>query len=345
MRLIIVLGTSLLFWMISTSAVFSADHPVAIVQTVPLRRGELSSTITGYGMVQTDPRGTTVVSLPYSSKITKIMVAAGEVVQKGMPLLEATVSPTDTLRFATAKSDLDFARAELTRTERMAAQQLATRSQLDQARKNVADAERALTVQQAFGTDHKNTVITAPFTGLVGVVSAVPGDQIPAGTTVIQLARQDRLRVLIGVEPEEIGRVQAGMPVQIASVFNQALRLSGRVNKVYGMINPQTRLVDVEVALGPAQKSPLVVGTRVKGVITIGSQKGYLIPRSAVLRDAAGGTLYVVRSGRAHRIPVTVSVEHNGMLAVHGALAHGDRVVTLGNYELQDGMEVREERP
>lgn len=344
MRPVVVPGIFLLFWVICTSPSFSAERPVAAVQTVPLRQGELSSTITGYGVVNTDPRGTTAINLPYNAQITRIMVTAGEVVRKGTPLMEATISPTDTLRFTTARSDLDFARAELTRTEGMAAQQLATRSQLDQARKNVADAERALAVQKTFGTNRKSTLIAAPFTGLIGMVGAAPGDRVPAGTTIMQLARQDRLRVLIGIEPEEMGRVRPGMPVMIASVFDQTSTLQGRVAKVYGMINPQTRLVDVDVSLGAARKPMLVVGSRVRGVITLGRQKGYLVPRSAVLRDAAGAYLYVVRTGRAHRISVTVSLEHNGMMAVRGALVRGDRVVTLGNYELHDGMGVREER-
>ena len=321
---------------------FPAGGPVAAVRTVSLGMHELAATITGYGTVGADPRNTTNISLPYAAQVTRLLAAPGEVVKRGAPLVEVSVSPSEALGFTLARSNLEFARAELVRVQSMAEQQLATRSQLDQARKNVADAERALAVQQQLGTNRGSTMVTAPFAGIVSMVSAAPGDRMPAGTTVMQLARRDRLRVVIGVEPEDMGLVRPGMPVLVSSVFDERLKMVGRVEKVFGMINPQTRLIDVTVTLGPGRAVALVAGTQVKGVITISRRKGYAVPRSAVMKDAAGAYLFVVRNGRARRVAVSTGIESNGMVAVSGMLAPGDRVVTVGNYELREGMAVRE---
>lgn len=337
------LGIILISLAAFSNPAFSGGGPVAAVRTTTLKTGELASTITGYGIVSTDPRNTTAINFPYAAQITRLLITPGEVVRKGALLAEVAISPTDAQGFAEARSNLDFARSELARTETMAAQQLATRSQLDQARKNVADAERSLAVQQRLGTNRGRTSITAPFTGIVSIVSVAQGDRVSAGTTIIQLARRDRLRVVIGIEPEDMVRVRPGMPVLISSVFDRKAALSGRVAKVYGMVNPQTRLVDVAVALGTARGSSLVAGTRVQGVITLNRHKGFVVPRSAVLKDAGGAYIFVVRNGRAHRVAVTTGIESNGMVAIDGRITPGDRVVTRGNYELREGMDVRED--
>ncbi|WP_298438681.1 efflux RND transporter periplasmic adaptor subunit [Geobacter sp.] len=343
MKRAIAVAAILLTMAIFSRPAFPADGPIAAVRTEPLGKRELASTITGYGTVGTDPRNTTTINFPYAVQITRLPVILGEVVRKGAPLVEVSVSPSDAMGFALARSNLEFARAELARVQSMADQQLATRSRLDQAKKNVIDAERALAVQRKLGTDKGSTLISAPFAGVISMVNAAPGDRVPAGTTVVQLARQDRLRVVVGIEPEEMGRIRPGMPVRVSSVFDERVIIAGRVEKVFGMINPQTRLVDVSVALSPGQSSALVAGTRVKGVITLNRRKEYAVPRSALLKDAGGAYLFVVRNGRAHRVAVTPGVESGGMVAVNGRIAPGERVVVLGNYELRNGMEVREE--
>ena len=323
----------------------SAESPIAAVRTEPLKKQLLAATITGYGMVGMDPLTTVNINFPVGGQVSRLFVSQGELVTKGTPLVELSLGVTEALRYSRTRSDLDFARSELKRTRSMADRQLATRSQLDQARKNVTDAEAVLAAQQKLGTNLGTRVIRAPFNGIVGQVGVAPGDRIQAGVSAMQLARRDRLKVIIGIEPEEVGQVRSGMPVQISSVFDERFTVAGRVEKVFGMINPQTRLVDVTVALRSRPAAGLPPGTRVKGVVTLQSRSGYAAPRSAVLRDARGAYLFVVRKGLARRVAVTSGIEAGGAIAVSGRLTAGDRVVVLGNYELRNGMAVREQQP
>lgn len=343
MKRAVVLGILLLTFPLYPGRSFSADTPTAAVRTAPLQQHELTDAITGYGVVGADPRSTININFPSAGQITHLWGRRGEVVTRGTPLVEMSLSPADALGYAQTRSNLEFSRAELARVQSMTDQQLATRSQLDQARKNVADAQGALAAQRKLGTDAGSKTIRAPFDGIVSMVSVAPGDRIQAGATLLQLARHDRLNVLIGVEMEEMGRVRPGMPVLVSSVFDSRLTVSGRVEKVFGMINPQTRLVDVSVSLMSNRAGGLVPGTRVRGIIILNRRKEYAVARSAALKDAGGAYLFVVRNGRAHRVAVTPGIESNGVVAVSGKVAPGDRVVVLGNYELHDGMQVREE--
>ncbi len=325
-----------------TAACLAEGQPVAVVRTAPLAIQELDHAITGYGTVSAAPEDTTNLNLPYAAQVTRLWVSPGQVVKKGAPLVEVAVALTEATNFIQARSNLEFARAELARVEAMARRQMATRAQVEQAKKGVADAEQSLATQRQLGTDNGRTVLKAPFAGLVSQVGAKPGDRPPAGTSLIQLVCRDQLLAVIGIEPEERGRVRPGMQVAVSSVFDERMSVPGLVKRVFGMVNPQTRLVDVTVVLPPG-KAELALGTQVKGVIAINRRQGKVVPRSALLRDANGAYVFVVRDGQAHRVAVTPGLENDGVVEVKGALAAGDQVVTMGNYELKEGMAVREE--
>jgi hypothetical protein len=84
---------------------------------------------------------------------------------------------------------------------------------------------------------------------------------------------------------------------------------------------------------------------QVRGTIALDSKESWVVPRSAVLRDEQGSFLFQVRDGHARRVPVTVAIESGNTVAVSGALDSSLKVVVSGNYELQDGMTVRETKP
>ena len=217
-------------------------------------------------------------------------------------------------------------------------QQLATQSQLASADKAQADAQAALAAQQNLGAGKALERVVAPYDGLVSSVAALSGTRLPAGAALLQLISGSGLQVRLGVEPGDAVQLRSGLPVQIVAVFDAGHTFSGRVTQVFGMINPQTQLVDVLVALPDAN---LLLGTQVRAAIQLSRQLAYAVPRSAVLRDAQGAYLFQVQQGKARRVTVQTGLEQAGLVAVSGKLIANAPVVSLGNYELQDGMTVR----
>ncbi len=159
-----------------------------------------------------------------------------------------------------------------------------------------------------------------------------------SGAPVMQLARAGGQRVLVGVEPDEVARVRPGMSVSIAPVFGVGHQSMGRVTQVFGMVNPQTQFVYVLVQLPDAA---LIPGTRVHAEIQVDQQTGWTVQRSAVLLDEQGSYIFQVHDGRAHRVNVKTGLERGGLVLVQGGFASGEPVVSLGNYELRNGMAVR----
>ena len=128
----------------------------------------------------------------------------------------------------------------------------------------------------------------------------------------------------------------------MAPVFTGDIKVTGKVNKIHGIIDPQTRLIDVIVKLPPKRAAGLVPGTRVHGLITLRRYSGMAVPRQSVLKDAKGSYIFVVRNNRAYRLNVKTEAESGGLTGITGPFIKDDRVVVMGNYELNEGMPVRE---
>jgi hypothetical protein len=61
-----------------------------------------------------------------------------------------------------------------------------------------------------------------------------------------------------------------------------------------------------------------------------------------VLRDAKGDYIFQVTGSKAERVPVKTGIETDKYTEIIGPIDTKRRIVTVGNYELQDGMAVRE---
>ncbi len=328
----------------SVGAGFStaAEEASVLVKTVPVRQERVAATLTCYGVITTDPRGTASVTLPRTVRVSRLLVTQGEIVRAGAPLMEVATDSADILNFEQASISVDYARQELRRVESMVAQRLATQSQLAAARKALTDAEAALRAQNRLGTGRKQERLAAPFAGTVTAIAVKEGDRVPAGTALAQISRQGMLRAELGVEPEDSTEVRKGMEVVLKPVFGGNRTLTGTVHEIHGVINPQTRLVDVIVALAGGETLTFLPGTQVRGVIRLARQTGWVVPRQAVLRDSEGEYIYQVDKGKAHRVSVVSSKAESGLLLVRGKINPKLKVVAVGNYELHDGMAVRE---
>jgi RND family efflux transporter MFP subunit len=318
--------------------------PSVLIETAAPREQVLKRTVQGYGIVATSEDAVIGVSFLHPGQISRLRVRPGEVVKAGEVLLELSTDPSATLGYQTAVAALDFAKRDLARTKTLLAQHLATNAQLAAAQKAVEDAIAAVEVQRKLGNDRNTEVITAPFNGYVTALTVALGDRVQPNTTVLKLAPTDRVQVTVGLQPEDAARVQAGMAAEVVPVFTPDSRLSGVVRGATGTINPATKRVDVWVELAAAEQE-LVPGTAVSVEIVLEQHIGWVVPRDAVLRDGKGDYIFQVTGSKAERVPVKTGIETDKYTEIIGHIDTRRPIVTVGNYELQDGMAVREGGP
>ncbi len=312
---------------------------VAPVTTAPAALRDFVMTVAGFGKVQAPPDGAVAVTASHAGFVSRLYVRAGQGVVRGASLFDLAATPAAGLAYQQARNAAELARGALRHTQRLFAEHLATNADLDRARAASADAGAALAAERRSGSNRASETVTAPFAGTVTALSAGEGTQMPQGAPVLTLARGNALAVRLGVEPEDVAGIQPGMAVTLVPTFDANAATRGRVRTVSGLIDPETRLVDVVVGLEGGQSPPLI-GTVMRGEIILGRQRALAVPRGAVLADRHGSYVYTVKDGHAHRVTVTPGLVNDGIVAVAGDLKAGDPMVVEGNYELGDGMAV-----
>lgn len=316
---------------------------VALVKTIPIRKGTITEDIAVYGVAIPAPGALRTVSIPFESRVRKVMVSTGQKVSPGDVLMEIESSPDTHLQFEQARNTLETAKQSLEHFQRLFDLKLATNDQLIQSKQAFEQARLNLESMKKRGIDSIRQ-IRADEAGLISKVSVQEGTIVPAGGTLVEMVVQNLLEVRLGVEPEDINKVQPNQRVLLSHVnVPVSDEVMGRIRKISSSINPSTRLVDVFVALPPSSGG-FFLNEYVLGKITVASLQGLIVPRSAVLPEDGRFVLFTVKNDRALKRIVKVGLENEKEVEVIGTgLQPGDPVVVLGNYELKDGVSVKVE--
>lgn len=317
----------------------SADDPggVQVTTEVP-RRGSVPDVLVAYGTAAPALDGGMTLSLPQEGRVLGIAATPGEQVRKGDRLLTFGASAAVSSIYQQAMSALALARAQRTHSAQLLAEQLATRDQLAQADKALSDAQSALDALRHEGAGQAQQDIVAPFDGIVASVPVAVGYRLQPNAPLVTLTRLDGLVVTTGVEPASRTRVATGQAAVLQPLAGGA-PLAGHVLRIDGVLNGRTRLVDVDIAI---PVGAVLSGEAFRAAITVGQLTGWLVPHAAVLTDAQGAYVFQVAGDRAARVAVRVTGQAGDIDVVDASLDPARRLVTEGNYQLDDGAAVRE---
>lgn len=318
------------------------------------------------------------VSSKITGKVEQVLIEEGQAVREGdiMARLEATdaVAQRDlaAARLAAARNEATRADAQrrlaeqtLARTRDLAARQLVAAAALDQAQaerdalaaqqqaaqSNIRVAEESLALAE-IGLD--NTIVRAPFDGVVTVKAAQPGEMISpisAGggftrTGIGTVVDMDSLEIQVDVNESFIGRVKAGQEVQAVLNAYPDWRIPAEVIAIVPTADRSKATVKVRIAI--KQKDARVVpdmGVRVSFLEQAPAAdapvvSGVTVPSEAVVQRDGRTVAFVVRDGRASQRELEVADARDGRRRVSRGLAVGEQVVLSPSAELQDGAAV-----
>ena len=317
-----------------------AAGPIAHVQVAKLERKTITEKVIVYGSVVAQPGKTHSVSIAFETRVRHILVAPGQFVQENDPLIEVELSPGAQVQFQQAKNAAEAARKEFKQTQERFNLKLATNQDLSAAEKTARDAEAQLGALQRAGAGGDNR-IHSDISGVIAKVDAQDGQIVPPGGPLVEIVAESEIEVKLGVEPEDLSAAQQGAPIMIFPVNDPtAAQVEGSIRLVTRRIDPTTRLVDVYVALPEGTK--LLLDQYVRGEIQRTEKDALVVPRSAVLpNESREFKVFTVANNRAVTHTVKIGAENpKEMQVIADDLHPGDLVVTVGNYELADGMAV-----
>ncbi|MCP1373815.1 efflux RND transporter periplasmic adaptor subunit [Dyella lutea] len=317
-----------------------SEKGVVAVQTVKPTRAAFHATVEAWGRAVADPARSRTLSLGHGGQVEALAVAPGQRVKHGQALLTIAPDPAARAAVAQAQSALTLAKNELDRTTQLAAQQLATQSQLAAARKNLADAEATLQAQQALGGGSARETLTAPSDGVVTTLAVARGERFAANAPLLGFAPDHALIAELGVPPVEGRRLHAGQAVVLDDVYGDHTKLTGKLLVVGRAVDPQSRLLPLRASM-PADAT-LADGTELHARIQVSDISAWSVPRAAVLHDDHGDYLFQMEGDKAHRVDVTLSSPDGDPVGVDGPLDAKAKVIVQGVYELADGDRVQE---
>jgi membrane fusion protein (multidrug efflux system) len=309
---------------------------IALVKVEDPQQGSIPELVRGTGSVEA--RTVKNESFQRDGQVSNIMVEVGDRFKKGDPLLDFGASPAAVVAYDQAKTALRLAESTLARTQSMFKLKLMTTDDVDNAEKAVSDAQLTKEMFEKIGSIKPSEILEAPFDGMVKSIAVSKGDRITAGTTLMTLAQTDRLRLTVGIEPSDFEKVKPGQEIDLASPLPGRAPFKSKVRGVGAAIDPQTRLVPVFVDVPATSALP---GEDVNAQIIVGEFKGWLVPRDAVGYGSKGPFVFQVDEDHAKRALVNVVGSDGDTMVVGGDIDPKLKLVTWGNYQIDDGDPVR----
>lgn len=237
------------------------------------------------------------------------------------------------LEISQARIELDAARREVARMQRLVEAEAAPQRRLDEARTSERLAASRLEAAQrrrtSLGGGGPGVAVVAPISGRILHSTLVRGASVEAGTELMRIGDPSRLWLVARVPEAQASGLGTAVGLDVL-VDGQRLDLPGlrRVSNI-GFVDPATRTAEVIFAYDGSQVRP---GQRVQGRLSTGEgRRGLSVPASAVLNENGTDVVYVQVEGEAfERRVVTVGGRSGDRVAVTGDLRAGERVVSVG---------------
>lgn len=229
--------------------------------------------------------------------------------------------------FDQRRTQMESARQQFEAAKNGAAQQYQA---LQAARARVSLARKALS----------DTVVRAPFAGLVAERTISVGDYVNRGQKVVTVVRIDPLRVLLTVPEQFVSAVAVGAPVSFEVDAYPGRQFSGKIRYVSPALEANQRALTVE-AVVPNTTRELKPGLFATARIEQPQRTpGVVIPVAAVQTSGGTSRVFVVAGDRAEERVVTVGQTFGADVEIVNGLKAGERVATRNVNQLTDGARV-----
>ena len=329
-----------------------ASGPVSVV-CVEARAGTASDALTFRGRVVAPAERDAQLAPSAAGRIVAVAVAEGAVVHRG-DLLARVEDPSLAEGIAEADADAasaqaanEAARTALQRAERLAAEGVVSKRDLEDTREHALTAQATLRAAQArqrlAAARSARSRLDAPFDGTVIHLLRRTGELVDGtpATPILELADLSALELVGDVPAAQLVRVivDADAPATIDAFGTDVF--PGKVAAVSPTVDPATALGLVRIRLDPEPR--LRMGMAGKAAVSIAQRTGAtLLPASALRRSPEGEDQAIVCEGKGATAKaavraVTLGAHMGDEVEVTEGVKPGERVVARDLLALDDG--------
>ena len=173
------------------------------------------------------------------------------------------------------------------------------------------------------------TVITAPFSGIIGLRNVSEGAIVTQGESIATLVQTRPLFVEFALPERYSTQLKKGMQVRFGDKDAGTNTYSATVYAIEPRIDETTRTLRARAMY--SGNADLYPGSFVKVFADLGSAgKSILIPTQCIIPILKGQKVYVYRKGQLNEIKVITGIRTDEKIQVLEGLQEGDTVLTTG---------------
>ena len=300
-----------------------------------------------------------------SGQLMKICVTEGQLVKKGQTLFVIDQRNAQ-LQLESAQANLQAALAqensaklEYESNKNLFEKKIVSQYMLDNAENTYKQAKASVAQARASVNNAKVNLgfctITAPVTGLIGEIPVRTGDQVSPGTQLTMVSGNLQMHaefsipeslvedmVSAGAKASDRAKYMASLP-DVTFVMKNGTEYThkGRVSSLTGMVNATTGTIACKATF-PNPEGQLFSGIQGTVVLPYAVKDAMVIPQTAVVKLQSKQQVYKVKAdSTATAIEVKTEDIGNGQdFIVTSGLNVGDKIVTIGANNLQEGQKV-----
>ncbi|MFN0114206.1 MAG: efflux RND transporter periplasmic adaptor subunit [Paracoccaceae bacterium] len=267
-----------------------------------------------------------------SGRVSTLAVASGDYVEGGAPVAELD---SEGARIAVDRASLvhDDAARNLARLKRLNTLGSATEAQLQEA--ELAERSAALALREATYELSRHR-ISAPVRGWVGILETGVGDLVAAGARIAEIEDRSTLIVEFRVPERVANALRPGLEVTAAPVSEPSNTLHGQISALDNRVDETSRTLRVQATV-PNDGDRLRPGMAMALSIDLPGEARPAVDPLSVQWGSEGAFVWVLRGGRAERLPVRILDRGAGRVLVEAAFVPGDLVVSEGMTALRPG--------
>ncbi len=289
------------------------------------------------------------VKAKVSGDIRQITVREGDTVQAGQMLVRVDTADLDA-RLIERQGQLESARAQLALAEKTLAtnQKLlkqnfisqtafdSSESNMSVTRGSVKSAEAQVRLAQ---NALKDSVATAPLSGIVAKRHVQPGEKVAFDTPLVTVVDLKEIELQAMVPAIDIPELKSGMTVDLAVDGFGERRFTGRIERINPATEPGTRAILVFVGI-PNPNMELRGGMFATGRIALAASAPVTsLPAGAVRTEAGQTFVWAIEDGRLVKRMIVIGRrdEESGRVEVKTALPATMKVLAARFENLKEG--------
>jgi len=309
------------------------------VTTKVIEQTEFQKQIIANGVVEALQK--TEIRFKTSERISSIKVKNGQHVAKGQ-ILAVLDNAILTNQLNKAKIDLDKAKNKLLEEKIKYGIGSASNATIDpvilnnlKIKSGVYDAENALESAQLL---HNQTIIKAPFSGVVANINVKTGNFITTSNVFCTLINSQKLEVVFSVLENELTFIETKQEVYVSPFTDTDSTYKGHITEINPLVD-DNGLIQVKAQIDTAVAT-LFDGMNVKIIASKPIKDVVVIPKEALVLRSNREVVFTVKEGLSKWNYVKVLDENSSSYALKEGVEIGDVVIVSGNMNLAHDAKV-----